>query len=74
MKQIVHDAIHRSYDLTELKGVGEVIRQRLNEAGIYTYMQLAASTPEELRRTLGDVGRLAKVEEWIAQARELALG
>jgi len=50
------------------------MQQRLNEAGIYTYTRLATSTPDELRQNLGAVARLAKVEEWIEQARELALG
>jgi len=48
------------------------MQRHLNEAGIYTYAQLAASTPEKLQRALGDVGRLAKVETWIDQARDLA--
>jgi len=61
-------------DLTVIRGIGASMQSHLNKAGIYTYTQLAASTPDELRRTLGAVARLAKVEEWIEQARELALG
>jgi predicted flap endonuclease-1-like 5' DNA nuclease/chromosome segregation ATPase len=61
-------------DLTTIRGIGASMQSHLNEAGIYTYTQLAASTPDELRQTLGAVARLAKVEEWIAQARDLALG
>jgi small subunit ribosomal protein S2 len=58
-------------DLTTIRGIGSNMQQRLNEAGIYTYAQLAASTPDEVRQGLGTVGQLAKVEEWIEQAREL---
>jgi len=61
-------------DLTTIRGIGASMQQRLNEAGVYTYAQLATSTPEELRRGLGTAGRLARAEEWIEQARELALG
>jgi len=61
-------------DFTTIRGIGASMQQRLNKAGVYTYAQLAASTPEELRRGLGAVAQLAKVEEWIKQARELALG
>jgi predicted flap endonuclease-1-like 5' DNA nuclease len=61
-------------DLTTIRGIGARMNEHLNKAGIYTYAQLAASTPDELRRDLGAVARLAKVEEWIEQARELALG
>ena len=59
-------------DLTTIRGIGPSMQQRLNEAGIDTYAQLAASTEEQLREALGETaGRLAKVEEWIEQARGL---
>ena len=59
-------------DLKAIRGIGASMQQRLNQAGIRTFAQLAASTPAALRQALGDVSRLAKVEAWIAQARELA--
>jgi predicted flap endonuclease-1-like 5' DNA nuclease len=59
-------------DLAAIRGIGSGMQRRLNQAGIYTYAQLAGSTPEELRQLLGEATRLAKVEEWIEQARELA--
>jgi predicted flap endonuclease-1-like 5' DNA nuclease len=58
-------------DLKAIRGIGASMQQRLNQAGIRTFAQLAASTPAALRQALGDVSRLAKVEAWIAQAREL---
>jgi predicted flap endonuclease-1-like 5' DNA nuclease len=61
-----------SDELTVIKGIGPGIQRRLNKGGIYTCSQLARSTPEELRQMLGDVARLAKVEEWIDEARKLA--
>ena len=60
-------------DLTVIRGIGFGTQRRLNEdAEIYTYAQLAKRTPEELRGVLGGAARLARVEEWIEQARELA--
>lgn len=59
-------------DLTAIRGIGLGLQSRLNEAGIYTYAQLARSTPQELRQVLGAAARLANVEAWIEQARELA--
>ncbi|NTV63537.1 MAG: hypothetical protein HGA65_08385 [Oscillochloris sp.] len=59
-------------NLTAIHGVGPALQQRLNRAGICTYIQLALSSPEELRRALGDAGRLANIEDWIVQARSLA--
>jgi predicted flap endonuclease-1-like 5' DNA nuclease len=47
------------------------MQHRLNQAGITTYAQLARSTADELRQALGEVARLAKVEQWIEQAQEV---
>lgn len=64
----------RSYrdNLTSIHGIGPALQQRLNRAGICTYIQLALSSPDDLRRALGESGRMAHVEDWIAQARALA--
>lgn len=60
-------------DLTTIKGIGPKMQERLNQAGIYTFAQLAGSTAEGLRQAVGEeVSRIAKVEEWIEQAQELA--
>ncbi|MCU0490900.1 MAG: hypothetical protein MUD01_04910 [Chloroflexaceae bacterium] len=58
-------------DLTQLRGIGDNMQQRLNQAGIYTFVQVAMSTPEELRKAAGN-NRQARVSDWIKQARELA--
>jgi len=59
-------------DLTIIRGIGITTEDRLYKAGIKTYAALAGAHPNELREVLGDVARGAKVERWIAQARELA--
>ena len=59
-------------DLTVISGIGPTTQVRLNEAGIYTFDQIAHGAPETLREILGRVGTLAKLDDWIAQARELA--
>ena len=61
-----------SDDFTVIRGIGAGMQQHLNEGGIYTFAELAERTPDELRQILGDVGRLAKVEEWIGEAWALA--
>ncbi len=58
--------------LTVIRGIGIVIENNLYKAGIKTYAALAGARPEKLREMLGDVARGAKIERWIAQARELA--
>ncbi len=64
----------RSYrdNLTTIHGIGPAFQQRLDRAGICTYIQLALSSPEDLRKALGDAGRLSNVDDWIVQARSLA--
>jgi chromosome segregation ATPase len=58
-------------DLTTIRGIGKNIEQRLNQAGIFTFIQIALSTPAELRKALGGA-RVANLEDWIDQARKLA--
>ena len=59
-------------DLTEIAGIGQARQGQLNEAGYYTFAQLAKSTPEKLRKILGGSARSANVENWIEDARDLA--
>jgi hypothetical protein len=42
---------------------------RLSQAGICTMADLAASDADSIRTKLGQLGRLVKVEDWIAHAR-----
>ena len=62
---------NKADDLTVIRGIGDPIQDQLYKAGIKTYAALAGGRPEELREVLGDVARSAKIERWIAQAREL---
>jgi len=60
-----------SDDLTAIRGIGSGTQRHLNEARIFTYIQLAESTPEELRQILGEGAQAAKAGEWIKQAQGL---
>ncbi len=59
-------------DLTAIRGIGIATQNRLYVAGIKSYAQLDRASAEEVREVLGNQGRAAKVEDWIAQATELA--
>ncbi len=63
---------NKANDLTVIRGIGIVTQNQLYKAGIKTYAALASARPEELREVLGNVAHGAKIERWIAQARELA--
>ncbi len=62
----------QSDDLTVIRGIGIASQNRLYAAGIKTYEALAGTPAEEVRRLLGNLARGAQVDDWIAQARELA--
>lgn len=64
------ESVMGSDALEEIKGIGPVFANRLNEAGIDTYEQLASTSPEELARITG-VTRWDPAD-WIQQATELA--
>ncbi len=66
----------RADDLTRIHGIGGGLEARLNQAGILTYEQLAAQTPEDLAMLLKEmigmtVKRISK-QDWVGQARQYA--
>ncbi len=59
-------------DLTQINGIGPAYARRLNEAGITTYSQLSALSPEQVRE-MAQLGEWqGEPEEWIEQAWDLA--
>jgi predicted flap endonuclease-1-like 5' DNA nuclease len=60
-------------DLEKIRGIGPVLRQKLNDLGITTFSQIAALTPADIERIdemLDFKGRIER-EDWIGQARAL---
>ena len=58
-------------DLTAIKGIGRRYRDRLYNAGVYTFAELAAMDPDELRQAARAM-RTVDIESWRRQAQELA--
>ncbi|MBE7552192.1 MAG: DUF4332 domain-containing protein [Anaerolineales bacterium] len=59
--------------LEDITGIGVVFARRLNEAGIYTFAQLAEQTPERLREIIKpESWQKIEPEKWVAEAREFA--
>ena len=59
--------------LTDINGIGPVIAQKLNDAGVTTFQQIADFSAEqiaEIDEKLNFKGRIER-EEWVAQAKEL---
>jgi len=57
-------------DLTLIKGVGPVYRDRLAEAGILSFSELASATPEQIAETAGTSSSVAA--GWVKSARSMA--
>ena len=59
-------------DLQRIEGVGQVMEQRLYDAGVHTFEQLAAITLEQLSAIIGDSEPFnPDFTDWINQARAL---
>ncbi len=61
-----------SDDLTTISGIGIATQDRLYRAGIKWYGQLAQASPHDVREILGKIAGGATVENWIAEAKQLA--
>jgi len=66
----IMDESHPVDDLTVIPGIGAGIERRLAASGICTFSQLMSASPDELCRSLGQAGRMADVDKWIAYARK----
>lgn len=62
-------------DLTLIHGIGPVYAQRLKDAGIHTFADLAAQAPDKLAEIVElREWQAASPVEWIAEAQALAAG
>lgn len=58
-------------DLTQIDGIGPTFASRLTAAGVTTFSQLAALSPEEAR-AITKVTVQSNPADWIAEAKSLA--
>jgi small subunit ribosomal protein S2 len=60
-------------DMSKLHGVGPQVVQKLNDAGVFHYWQLAAMKPEDISKLDQDLTLGGRIERdgWVQQAREL---
>ncbi len=58
-------------DLTQIDGIGPTFARRLAEAGVTTFAQLAALSPEEARE-ITHVTVQSDPADWIAEAQSLS--
>src|SRR5262249_57829152 len=69
-------SVQPSEDLQRIRGIDADTEARLNALGVRRYGEIAALTPQDVRRigdALGSAGRVNR-ENWIEQAQVLASG
>jgi len=59
-------------DFRKIAGIGPVVAQRLRDAGILTYEDLARRAPKEIAAVAGKSAESIASQNWIGQARELS--
>ena len=63
-------------DFQKIAGIGQAIERRLHDAGILTYQDMAARSPEQIAASLTDVAGLSSAriasQDWAGQAGRLA--
>ena len=59
-------------DLTTINGIGPTFAQRLKDAGVTTYSQLASMSPEQLKEITHAADWQADPNDWILQAKAVA--
>ena len=62
------EAVPAADDLTEIKGIGPVFAERLHQAGITTFADVAKMSADQLREVTHATSA-ANPDEWIAQAK-----
>lgn len=64
---------HGEDDLKLVSGIGPTYERRLKEAGITTFAELAAQTPDDLRVITGlKEWQSAAPEQWVSEAKQLS--
>jgi hypothetical protein len=63
-------------DFRKIAGIGQALERRLHDAGILTYQDLAARSPDQIAALLADVAGVSSAriasQDWTGQARQLA--
>ena len=73
VETIVKEVLVVQDRLQDVKGIGKVFAGKLNNAGIYTFSQLADSNAERLTEIINpEEWQAIEPEEWIEHAKELA--
>ena len=72
IQEVVKEVMVQRDRLQKIHGIGDVFTRRFNEAGIYTFAQLATISPERALEIIDpEEWQAIEPEQWIAEARQL---
>lgn len=73
VQEVVKEVVRERDRLQKIHGIGDVFTRRFNDAGIFTFAQLAALTPERAREIINpEEWQAIEPEQWIAEASQFA--
>lgn len=70
--QVKGARVDKKDELTKIKGIGPIIEDRLNKAGVFTFKQVSKLSHEEIERYIGNADNLSDEQAFIKQAKKLA--
>ncbi|WP_420629523.1 hypothetical protein [Candidatus Leptofilum sp.] len=73
VQEVIKEVMVKQDRLQKIHGIGDVFTRRFNEAGVYSFAQLAAITPERAREIIDpEEWQNIEPEQWIAEAKQFA--
>lgn len=73
IQEVVKEVMLKADRLQKLHGIGDVFARRFNDAGVFTFAQLAALTPERAREIINpEEWQAIAPEHWIEEAKQFA--
>jgi predicted flap endonuclease-1-like 5' DNA nuclease len=73
IKEVVKEVMVQQDRLQKIHGIGDVFARRFNDAGVFSFGQLASLTPERARDIINpEEWQAIEPEQWIAEAKQFA--
>ena len=73
IQEVVKEVLVQRDRLQKIHGIGDVFTQRFNEAGVFSFAQMAALTPDRAREIINpEEWQAIEPEVWIDEAKQFA--
>lgn len=73
VQEVIKEVMVSRDRLQKIHGIGDVFTRRFNEAGVFSFAQLAALTPERAREIINpEEWQAIEPDQWIEEAKQFA--